>query len=94
MEVFPMKSQSKAKRHPSTGCVGLDKMLDGLSPDGLAACLACTILPFDDAKGATRLLAALQSRIGKGPAADPILAERAEARRRAVNAALRNAHMD
>jgi len=102
-----MKSQSKAKRHPTTGCIGLDKMLDGLTPDGHAACLVCAMIPIIDAEIGKRMVTNLRSRVRtskdaiSGPvrdamvqAADLSIAERAASRRRAVKSALRKAHTD
>ena len=92
------------KRHPTTGCGGLDKMLDGLTPDGHAACLVCAMIPFISPEVGDRMVTSLRSRVRaakgdiSGPmrdamveAADLSIAERAEARRRAVKTALRKA---
>lgn len=84
-----MSRKPRKNRHPSTGCPGLDEMLDNLTPNGHAACLLCLFLPFIAPQIAKRTIASLHSRIGE---ADLGLSKRAEARRQAVMEALRKAH--
>ena len=93
--------------HPSTGIDSMDGLLDLLAPEGHAACLACTLLPWIDGQLGNRLLASLRSRVRlsrdrlQGPARETLTyvaslstADRAEARRKAVQQALKKAHTE
>jgi len=100
-----MSQRNPKTIHPSTGIDSMDGLLDRLTPEGHAACLACTLLPWIDGQLGNRLLASLRSRVRlsrdrlQGPARETLTyvaslstADRAEARRQAVQQALKKAH--